>query len=141
MRIVGIDFGLVRIGIAISDPLKCVATPIGAVKAPKGKAVRAVLEALSKYTGEIESIVVGHPLELSGKPGKMAAAAEAFAKELEKELEAAGPYPVRLWDERLSSAQVEKQFKEAGYSRKARAQQSDAAAASVILQSYLDTLA
>jgi putative Holliday junction resolvase len=137
MRIVGIDFGLARIGLAVSDPLKCVATPIGAIKAPKGKAAGAVLDALLKYSGEIELIVVGHPLELSGRPGKMATAAEVFAKELET----TGSYPVRLWDERLSSAQVEKQLKEAGYSRKARAQQSDAAAASVILQSYLDTLA
>lgn len=139
MRIVGLDFGTARIGIALSDPMKMLATSFGTALAPKVKnperpSAQAVLDLLNEY--EVERFVVGHPLEMSGKAGLMANAAERFAKALE---ELSG-LPVTLWDERLSTAQVEKNFKQAGYNRKQRAASSDAAAATVILQSFLDTL-
>lgn len=141
MRVVGIDFGKARIGIALSDMSQTISTPFGTahVKAKKdfyALAAKEVLRLLSDYLADVERFVVGHPLEMSGKAGPMAKEAERFAEELKKFLDV----PITLWDERLTTAQVEKSFKSAGYSRKQRAQASDAAAANLILQSFLDAL-
>lgn len=132
MRIVGIDFGLARIGIAISDPMKVIATALETAPAKEGP--QGVLDRLADYRSEVSLIVVGLPLELSGKAGKMADGAKAFAEALEK----LSHLPVEMWDERLTSAQAEKELKSAGFNRKKRAEKSDAAAAVLILQSYLD---
>lgn len=132
MRVVGIDFGLARIGIAISDPMQVVATALETALAKEGP--QGVLDRVKDYRSEIGSFVVGLPLELSGKMGTMAQGAKAFAEALEK----LSGLPVQMWDERLTSAQAEKGLKSAGFNRKKRAQKSDAAAAVLILQSFLD---
>jgi len=134
MRIVGIDFGLARIGIAISDPMQMIATVLETSPAKEGP--QGVLDRLKDYLSEVSSFVVGLPLELSGKVGKMAEGAKAFGEALEK----LSGLPVKMWDERLTSAQAEKGLKSAGFNRKKRAQKSDAAAAVLILQSFLDSL-
>ena len=137
-RAIGIDFGQARIGVAISDPSQMIATPFEVLFVDKSDALKTTAQKLIKllepYKNEIEVLVVGHPLELSGKPGPMAEAAEAFAKMLKEE----STYGIRLWDERLTTAQVDRSFKEAGYSRKKRASLADAASACVMLQSFLD---
>lgn len=134
MRIVGIDFGLVRIGMAISDPMQRIATALAVCPAQEGP--QGILDRLSVYLQEVSSFVVGLPLEMSGKMGKMAREAQTFGKALEQ----LSGLAVHMWDERLSSAQVEKDLKSAGYNRKKRAKKSDAAAAILILQSFLDQL-
>ncbi len=132
---VGIDFGQARIGLAISDENRIISQPLKAIKVGKDYAETALLIAkeLTSYT-KIDAIVMGFPLLLSGKEGEMAAKVREFKAVLESLLQ----LPVYLWDERLTSQQVEKLLIESKVRRKERAQVSDAMAAATILQSYLE---
>jgi putative Holliday junction resolvase len=136
-RIVGIDFGKVRIGLAISDEMKIIARALETIKAGKDHAQTAkmIAQALLSYKN-IEAIVIGMPLHLSGKESEMSQLVRLFAKVLEKEL----PHPILFWDERLTSAAVEKMLIGMDVSRKKRAELSDALSAVSILQNYLDSL-
>ena len=133
MRIAAVDFGLKRIGIAVSDERKKIALPFMTVEGGK-KGVANTAAALAKKKGEIERILVGLPLLMSGEKGEMALLTEKFAKALE---EATG-IPVELCDERLSSKMVDRGMRELSMDRKARTEQLDTAAAALLLQSYLD---
>ncbi|HSX38326.1 MAG TPA: Holliday junction resolvase RuvX [Chlamydiales bacterium] len=132
-RIAAIDFGLKRIGIALSDINQKLALPFETVEGGE-KAISNVIAALAKKKGEIEKILVGLPLLLSGKKGDMAIAAEKFAKELQIAID----IPVELWDERFSSKIADRSMKELSIHRKKRARQMDTASAALLLQSYLD---
>ena len=134
-RIAAIDFGLARLGLAISDENQIIALPFVLLKAGKDFSATAHLIAkeLARYT-HIERIVLGLPLLLSGKDSAMTAQVRAFGIILEQVL----GIPVSLWDERLTSAQVEKFLKSANVNRKKRSQVSDVLAAATILQSFLD---
>jgi putative Holliday junction resolvase len=136
-RIVGIDFGKVRIGLAISDERGIIAQPLNTVRAGKDYAQTAqlVLQALARYS-DIGTIVIGLPLLLNGTEGEMAQLVRAFAAALEKVF----PHPIVFWDERLTSAGVERMLLDLDVSRKKRAELSDALAAVSILQNYLDAL-
>lgn len=133
MRVAAIDFGLKRIGIAISDDRKKIALPFTTV--PGGKqGVANTVAALAKKQGEIEKILIGLPLLMSGEKGEMAKIVEAFAVALQN----ATGIPVELCDERLSSKMADQEMKELSMRRKERAEQIDTAAAALLLQSYLD---
>lgn len=136
-RIAAIDFGLARIGIAISDERQIIASPLKTVRAAKeaGKTAQLVAEALSVYP-QLETIVIGLPLLLSGKESPMSTQARAFGKALEPLVHC----PIIFWDERLTSAGVEKMLKGCDLSRKKRAELSDPLSAISILQNYLDAL-
>ncbi len=136
-RIAGIDYGEARIGLAVSDMSQFLASPLKALKAkPTLKESAAeILLALSEME-PIEKIVVGLPLHLNGKDSP----SSLKARELAKHLEELSDKSIVLWDERLTTAQVERTLKEAEMSRKKRAKYVDAMAAGAILQSYLDTL-
>jgi putative Holliday junction resolvase len=136
-RIVGIDFGTVRIGIAISDERKIIAQPLPTLRAAKStpETIALIAKALASYPS-IEKIVIGYPLLLSGKEGDMALRVKAFGSAIEQILS----LPVVFWDERLTSAQVERMLKSAELSRKKRALLSDSLSAVTILQNYLDSL-
>lgn len=131
------DFGTVRIGLAISDERRIIAQPLETVRAARNNVETAQLIAkrLSGYKG-IDKIVIGLPLMLNGKEGDMAILVRAFAKVLEETL----ALPVVFWDERLTSSGVEKMLLGMDVSRKKRAQLSDALSAVSILQNYLDSL-
>lgn len=131
-RLLGIDFGLTRTGIAISDERKVIATALGSIKT-KEKPLDALEKLLEKYSS-IEAIIVGLPLLLSGKEGDMALHARTFAAILESHFQV----PIVFWDERLSSTQVEKFLTKCGVNRKKRAQISDEQSAALILQDYLN---
>lgn len=133
MRIAAIDFGLKRIGIALSDERKKLALPYETVEGGR-KGVANTAAALAKRKGEIEKILVGLPLLMSGEKGEMAKEVETFAKALE----AATGIPVELCDERLSSKMADRGMKELSMKRKERAERIDMAAAALLLQSYLD---
>lgn len=135
-RLVAIDYGRARIGLAMTDEQKRMALPYKTIAAGKTMAlsVKNIFEALAVYLPNIEKIVLGLPLMLSGKKGEMALEVEQFKAELEKITE----IPICLWDERLTSAQAEVSLKEVDLSRKKRAQKSDPVAACIILQNYLD---
>jgi putative Holliday junction resolvase len=130
-KVAAIDFGLKRIGIALSDERKVIALPFETVEGGKS-AVQNVAKALKGQ--KIDKVIVGLPLLLNGKKGDMAILVERFAIELEKELLS----PVALFDERLSSKGAEQRLREMPMSRKERAKRLDSTAAAILLQSYLE---
>ena len=132
-RVLGIDLGRVRIGLALSDPLRMTAQPLGRI--PRG-APRVDLERIAKLVDEREvaEVVVGHPLLLSGEHGDGARDAEAYAARLKGEL----PCAVHLWDERLTTVQARRALIEGNVRRSRRREVVDAAAATLMLQSWLD---
>ncbi len=131
-RVLGLDLGDVRIGVAISDPDRRLAVPLGTVRT----GAPADLKAIAKLVGEndVTLVVVGHPLLMSGQAGARAKQAEGFADALRRSL----GVPVVLHDERLSTAEAERALKEAGAGGRDRRGAVDRSAATVILQSYLD---
>lgn len=136
-RIAGIDFGTVRIGIALSDERHILASAIGFVPAKKTipqtlQALRAELDA----HGPMDAIVIGLPLLLSGKDSPMSTQVRHLAEELKQAFQ----IPVILWDERFSTSLVERFLKEQHVNRKKRSKIIDALAARAILQNYLDSL-
>lgn len=139
-RIVAIDYGMARMGLAVSDERKIIAMPLKVVPIVKGsaKSVAIILRELESHQKlhhyTIEEIVIGLPLLLSGKKGLLADEVKHFADLLGK----ACPLPITLWDERLTTVQAERSMREGNMSRKKRAKIVDTVAAVIILQNYLD---
>lgn len=133
MRTLGLDVGERRIGLAISDPDGRLALPIGAHER-RGDDIGTMI-ALARRE-EAQRIVVGLPLSLDGSHGPQADIAAAFAEQLRQR---AG-IEVVLWDERLSSREADHYLRASGTRGKPAKAQRDAVAASIILQSYLDSL-
>jgi len=133
-RILGVDYGLKRIGLALSDPTQLIASTLCTVQAEKTleKTVTKLLGVIGDY--DIETIVVGLPYRMSGEMGLQADEVKHFVAELEKQCD----IPVALQDERLTTVQAERVMKEAGLSRKKRTKSIDALSAVVFLQCYLD---
>ncbi len=134
MRILGLDMGHKRIGMALSDELFITAGPFGRLKRTN---LEDDLSALGRIIREQEvgEIVVGLPLHMHGERGEGAKAAEVFAERLR------GLFglPVHLWDERLSTVAVERVLIEADVSRKKRKKVIDSMAAAYFLQGFLDS--
>ena len=135
MRILGIDYGTVRIGIAISDPLGIMA--FGVAVLGKGESfdqdIREIKKIIKKYDG-VDQIVVGLPKTLAGEIGIAASAVLDFVEALKKEFKVA----IDTWDERLTTADAEKMLISAGLSREKRKKVIDQSAAANMLQGYLD---
>jgi len=102
MRVLALDHGAARCGVAISDPTGTLATPVGVVAQPDGKAGLAELAKLVADRG-VERVVVGLPLTLRGGDSGQTLAARAFAERLAQRV---APVPVELYDERLTTAQA-----------------------------------
>ena len=133
--VLGIDAGSVRVGIAVSDPTRTVATPVVTVqRRPETLWARLREEIAARG---ITSVVVGLPRRLDGSEGDAAAAARELATEVERRTGLA----VVLWDERFTTAQAERQMIAAGVRRRRRRQKIDAVAATLMLQSWLDARA
>ncbi len=134
--IIGLDFGLKRIGIALAHSSLPFAVPATKMMTlPKEEAtVNALLELLKSY-GTVEKIVMGLPLLLSGQEGEMCQKVRSFAALLE----AKGGKEVVLLDERLTSKQAETLLTERKMNRKERAAKVDVTSATLILQTYLDS--
>jgi putative holliday junction resolvase len=131
-RVLGLDLGDARIGVAISDDGRRMAVPLGTVRTGAPADVRAIAELVAEH--EVTLVVVGHPLMMSGEAGERAHLAERFAEALGTIL----PVEVSLQDERLSTAEAERALREAGASGRDRRQSVDRSAATVILQAWLD---
>lgn len=131
-RILGLDVGTVRIGVALSDPLGIAAQPFEVIDRRKANALTRIAEIVSE--NGVERIIVGRPLRLSGEAGLAAQAVDLFVLELAAKVKV----PIDLWDERLSTAQAERAMIEGGARRETRRQNIDKVAAALILQSYLD---
>lgn len=137
-RILALDYGRARIGLALSDPMKILAKTHKILSVDAKKAINVFLEELKllqEQNVEIEKIVVGVPLKMSGEKSAMTEEVEAFIESLKEKT----PIPIVAWDERLSSVQAEKALREAGLSRKKRTNHLDSLSAVLILQSFLET--
>lgn len=130
-RILGIDIGERRIGVAVSDEMGTIASPVGMIRR-EGDVVRE-LKALVERYGAVR-LVAGLPVGLSGREGPQAAVVREFAEALAGEVDV----PLEYWDERLSTAVAERTLIAGGTRRNKRKEKIDAVAAAVILQGYLD---
>lgn len=140
VRALGVDYGLRRIGLAISDPSGTLARPLDTIDrarlAHDRAAAAAVLDRIAQLDDEpITVIVVGWPRRLDGSPNEQTPRVEAFAQELRRQTSV----PVVLQDERLSSHEAESRLAAREKDWRRRKARLDAAAAAVILQDYLDT--
>ena len=134
MRVLALDVGDKRIGVASSDPTALIASPMTTItRRGEPSDVDEVLRLVQEHAAD--EIIVGLPVSMSGRMGAQAAKVAAFAKILAERAEIS----VKTFDERLSSAQAERMLKESGVKPSRSRARVDAAAAAVILQSYLDS--
>lgn len=134
-RILGIDFGTKRIGIAVSDPLRIIARSLCVLENSSGAQAK-IMALVAEY--EIETIVVGMPYTLKGDKGQKAEEVDAFIDRLRKVTDA----EILTWDERFSSHTAHETLLTMGVRKKARASKGriDEMAAAIILQGYLDSI-
>jgi putative Holliday junction resolvase len=132
-RILGLDVGSRRIGMAVSDPLGITAQGIETLQRKNKRSDFAQLERVIREY-EVREIVVGLPLRMSGAEGTQAEKMQTFAKELRKRF----GLPVHLWDERLTSAEANRLLRESELSIEKRGKAVDRMAAVLILQSWME---
>jgi putative Holliday junction resolvase len=130
--VLALDLGAARIGVAVSDPDRRVAIPLGTVRTGAPQDLKAIAALVRDHT--VSLVVVGDPVNLSGAPSESSRHAAAFAEALRSVLSV----PVELYDERLSTVEAERQLAEAGVRGRRRREVVDQVAATVILRSYLD---
>ncbi|MGH9402820.1 MAG: Holliday junction resolvase RuvX [Terriglobia bacterium] len=132
-RILAIDFGIRRLGIAVSDPLGVVALGLPTLERTN---LASDLAWIGELIGEYGAgeLIVGKPLSKSGEENDMSRRATGFAGKLRERLGC----PVKLWDERLSSAEANRMLRGAGLGMEKRRRAVDRVAATLILQNYLD---
>jgi putative Holliday junction resolvase len=133
--IAGLDFGTKTIGVAVSDGLAQVATPLTTIRRKKFSADGAALQQILAER-QIAGLVLGLPRNMDGSEGPRCQSTRAFARNLTQLID----LPISFWDERLSTVMAEKALLEADTSRKRRAEVIDHVAAGVILQGALDRL-
>jgi putative Holliday junction resolvase len=131
-RVLGLDLGDARIGVAISDDERRLAVPLGTIRTGAPADVKAIAALVGEH--DVTLVVVGHPLLLSGEAGERAHHAERFAEALRGFL----GVPVLLHDERLSTVEADRALRATGASGRERRRSVDRSAATVILQSWLD---
>jgi putative Holliday junction resolvase len=132
-RVLGLDLGDARIGVAISDPERRLAVPVGTIHVgqPPGE-LKAVAALVAEHDATL--LVIGLPRSMSGDEGPRA----ALAREFGAALEAAVRVPIEFQDERLSTVEAERALREAGVTGRERRRVVDRSAATVILQAWLD---
>ena len=132
-RIIGIDYGRKRVGVAVSDPLRIFASALDTVPSAK------IIEYLKKYAENetVERFVVGWPMNLNNKPSEAAADVEVFLKQLKKHFP---DTPVTLEDERFTSVLAHRAMIDGGVKKMDRRDKAavDKVSAALILQTYLD---
>ena len=135
MRILALDAGERRIGIALSDPEGILAIPIAAiVRKDEETDFAAILDLVHQHG--VERIVVGLPYSMNGSVGRQAKQVQDFVDRLSQRM----PVPVATWDERLSTVAAGKMLRDAGTKKNRKKEKLDATAAAIILQTYLDSL-
>jgi putative Holliday junction resolvase len=133
MRILGIDHGTKRVGLALSDETGTIAQPLQFLPAePAAKLFERLKETVAERN--VEEIVVGIPRNMNGTYGPAAEKAREFVVALQKVL----TVPVHTWDERLTTVQANRFLIETGMRREKRKERVDQTAAAILLQSYLD---
>jgi putative Holliday junction resolvase len=133
MRILGLDVGDRRIGVAMSDPVGILASAFAVVERKgDGSDLKSILNMVKE--NEVGCIVVGLPRSMDGSLGEQAVKTNTFVEELSELTDV----PIKMWDERLSTVIAERLLKDAGKDRRQMKKGRDAAAAAVTLQWYLD---
>ncbi|MCX6934892.1 MAG: Holliday junction resolvase RuvX [Verrucomicrobia bacterium] len=132
-RILGIDFGTVRIGLALSDSTGILASPLPFLENKSPKQVASALAELVK-THEIERLIVGLPRNMDGSYGPSAQRVREFITHIQIQLTA----PIETIDERLTTAQASKELSGFGLSQKELRKKVDSSSACLILQQFLD---
>jgi len=134
MRILALDVGDKRIGVAISDELEISAHALTTItRTDLKKAIREIIEILNEYN--VEEMIVGMPVMMNGSMGIQAEKVGKFVDELKKEVR----IPIKLFDERLSTSLIEKTLIDADMSREKRKKVIDKLSAVIILQDYMSS--
>jgi len=132
-RILGLDPGAKRIGVAVSDPTALVAQSLKPVERNRGPRWAVEVEKLvAQY--QVAEVVVGLPLNMDGSEGPAAAEARRLAEILKARLKV----PIKMWDERLTTVAAQRMFRETGMKMRRAKKRMDGVAAALILQGYLD---
>jgi putative Holliday junction resolvase len=132
-RVMALDVGKVRVGVALSDPLGYTAQPLLTLwRKSRGEDMRSLLRLIRKH--EVTEILVGNPLHMSGEVSPWAAKVQEFADELRNR----SGLPVQIWDERLSSVAAHEILDEAGHDRRDRKHVIDQVAAVLILRGWME---
>ena len=148
MRILAVDIGSVRTGLAVSDPLGFTAQPLPTVEGGEAKVnAKRILEVVKQYAAEkdearrIGTVVLGNPIMLNGKKSERSLVSEECARLLTEYLRQQIDFPVEvvLKDERLTSVAAERCMLSMDASRKTRKEKKDQLAAQLILENYLET--
>jgi putative Holliday junction resolvase len=135
-RVLAIDFGMKRMGLAVSDALGLTAQGLPSLERTRRQDdLRHIQELAEEYS--IERVLLGNPLSQSGKETAMSRQVAGFAERLRQCLSC----PVELWDERLTSAEAHRLLRSSGVGIEKRRRAADRVAATLLLQSYLDRLA
>ena len=138
LRILGLDYGSVTVGVAVSDALLVTAQPVEVIKRKSETKLRQTLarieELIASY--EVQKIVLGYPKNMNNTLGERVQRTEEFREKLEKRT----GLEVVMWDERLSTVSAVEVLKEGNVRRENRKNYVDKIAASFILQGYLDSL-
>lgn len=133
-RVLALDLGKRRIGLALSDELGLTAQGLPTLERTK---IREDLARLAQLAAErnVTQILIGNPIHMSGQEGRQA----GHAREFGARLQAATGLPVEYWDERLTTVQAQRVLRESGVSIEKRAKAVDRLAAMILLESYLDS--
>jgi putative Holliday junction resolvase len=134
-RIMGIDYGIKRVGLAVTDPLQIICSALDTIPTEK------VLDFIKKYCSEeeVEHFVIGEPTHADGNPTYVTPLVHKFIEELNK----AFPHiPVSTWDERYTSVEAKRVILAAGFKKKQRQDKAlvDRISAAIILQEYMDRI-
>ena len=132
-RLLGIDYGTVRIGLALSDPTRTLASPLPFLE---NNSPQQVTQALSELiqTHQISALIIGLPRNMDGTYGSSAQKVRDFISQIQKDI----PLPITPIDERLTTAQASKQLTGIGLNQKQLRKKVDSSSACLILQQYLD---
>ena len=134
-RILALDLGKKRIGLAVSDPLRITAQGLPNIERTNKRTDLATLDALAKER-EVGLFLMGNPINMGGKEGRQSGWVREFAAALESHTH----LPVQFWDERLTSVEANRVLRQSGVSIAKRAAAVDRLSAVILLQSYLDSL-
>ena len=138
MKLLALDVGDRRVGVAVSDAMGLIATPLTVVqRSSKARDFGQIAQLVREQ--DAGALVVGHPVNADGSAGPQAQRVERYATALQEALEAEGlALPLILWNERMSTQQAEQAMIASGRRARERRDRIDAVAAAVILQDYLD---
>jgi putative Holliday junction resolvase len=135
LRVLGLDVGESRIGVAIGDPTGTIASPLAAInRTGPDEDTKSVVRLVADHLAK--AVVVGLPLSLSGRVGPQASLVRQFIQALRRE----SPVPVHSQDERFSTVEAERLLRESGHQPSRNKGLRDSASAAVILQAYLDSI-